>query len=374
MIKIEYPFKSKDLEAFHQLYIDMFDIATLNSDLAIFFTRHANLNQFTTWTARSILLLPVGELIDLSISLNEEMTNAQSDELKLIFNYDNENITPKHQPVIAQFFMENKSVDISTCYFCNVDHIYSFDNVDDYQNSEDFYRRATKKDLMAIKGIGPANADTIINGRNSNIALSALPLDINKKNNLKNLQFKTKKNHFTLDHMLGKARHPIAALSLYNFVPSCYSCNSKFKKGVELIASIADEFISPTSENYSFSGSVRFKIYFPLNSTLTFFDIKKPGDFVLNFEVDKGAEAYEEYIRALKLRPRYIFHKQEILKLIRRRKKYSVSQLKEIADVTHSSIDQVKKDIFGEELFDNEYRNSSLIKLKRDIAKDVGII
>ena len=55
------------------------------------------------------------------------------------------------------------------------------------------------------------------------------------KDNLKRFFVKSKHDHFTLDHVLNKADHTIAALSLHNFVPSCYACNCKFKGKVELI-------------------------------------------------------------------------------------------------------------------------------------------
>ncbi len=374
MLKINYPGSLSKLKDFHKIYIDSFDIDSLNDDLFDLFNNNANLQKFTSHTARSIFLLTIEKLIDLSDEINVVITQQQNDELKLIFNYDysDTKYRPKQQPIISKFFMETTSLDLSTCFFCNVDHIYAFDEVDDFQNSDDFYHRATKDELMKVKGIGSVAADKIIKARN-NTSIDSLPLSQQIISNLKELKFKARKNHFTLDHVLDKASHPIASLSLYNFVPSCYSCNSKFKGSFELIKHSGLEYLSPTSKNYVFSDLIRFKIYFPLNPTFTFLDIKNVDDFVLNFEIDSKGKAYEDYILAFKLRSRYIFHKREAINLIGKRKKYSQSQLKEIARIAKVSVDQIKKDIFGEELFDDNYSNASLVKLKRDIAKDIGI-
>ncbi|MCG2612770.1 hypothetical protein LZZ85_00705 [Terrimonas sp. NA20] len=374
MIKIEYPATKKERDSLHDSYIKSFDIKNLNLQLRTFFATKSNLSKFKSYTASSILLLPIGKLIKLSLDLNSAMTTAQVQKLKLIFNYDGEDTryTAKLQPTIADFFMNASALNISNCYFCNVDHIYSFSDVGDYQGAYDFYQRATLGELQKIKNIGKQAAIKIDGHRRAGGDLNNLPLSASQLQNLKSLDFISSKNHFTLDHMLDKATHPIAALSLYNFVPSCYSCNSKFKKKIELVKTVADEMISPTSAQYVFPSSVRFKIFFPLKPGSKYMNIKKLNDFVLSFEIDRNALVYEDYIAALKLRARYVFHKQEVLKLIDKRKRYSESQLKEIAKITGNAINQVRKDIFGEELFESSI-SGPLSKLKRDISKEIGI-
>jgi hypothetical protein len=103
-------------------------------------------------------------------------------------------------------------------------------------------------------------------------------------------------------------------------------------------------------------------------------DINGINDFVLDINISNNEADYDSYLNTFKIRPRYVFHKKEVLKLIKRRKSYSDSQLKEIADVTKSNIDQVKKDIFGEEIFNNSITSTPLTKLKRDIAREIGLI
>lgn len=375
MLKINYPNSSVDLNILHRNYVAAFDITSINADLADFFHFHPNLLKFAGHTARSILLLSIKELYDLSEEINAVIDPIQSKELKLILNYDYSDIKyrAKQQPNISKFFMENKVLNLSICFFCNVDHIYSFEDFDDYHNGYDFYQRASKKELMKIVGIGSAKADKIIQERNKNTSFNSLPLQSKVLNNLRELKVRDRKNHFTLDHVLDKATHPIASLSLYNFVPSCYSCNSKFKGSFELIKNSGLEYLSPTSKNYAFPDFIRFKLYFPLNPKFTFLDINDVNDFVLDFEIDSKGKAYEDYLTAFKLRARYIFHKREAIKLIKKRRKYSQSQLQEIARIAEVDVDQIKRDIFGEELFESSYDNTALVKLKRDIAKGIGI-
>ena len=79
------------------------------------------------------------------------------------------NYETKFQPIISKFF--EKYVEVHTCYYCNIDHINVFND---------------------FKG--------------------------------------ESKNGFTLDHFIDKGTYPYLALSLYNLVPSCYTCNSKIKR------------------------------------------------------------------------------------------------------------------------------------------------
>jgi hypothetical protein len=183
---------------------------------------------------------------------------------------------------------------------------------------------------------------------------------------------KESNNHFTLDHVLDKASYPVAALSLYNFVPCCYSCNSKFKQKKQFVTRNVE--LSPTSEYFSFSEKVTFGMQFPLSVNKTYNEIKKEEDFVLKFNIKGDKDEFENYIKVFKLRARYKFHKGEIVRLITKRKTYSDSQIREIAKLVNRSTAEVKKDLFGEELFLKIQSDKPLSKLKYDISKDLGII
>lgn len=70
---------------------------------------------------------------------------------------------------------------------------------------------------------------------------------------------------------------------------------------------------------------------------------------------------------------RYRFHKDEIFDLIQKKLNYSEERIKEIAALTKVSENQVRKDIFGEELFEELQKSKSFMKLKRDIARNLKI-
>ena len=93
----------------------------------------------------------------------------------------------------------------------------------------------------------------------------------------------------------------------------------------------------------------------------------------LDFEIDHAGKPYDRYLDVFGLRSRYVFHKREALSLISKRKRYSDSQIREIARLTRMPEQQVRKDIFGEEIFEQSANIKSLTKLKRDIAKQIGL-
>jgi hypothetical protein len=54
-------------------------------------------------------------------------------------------------------------------------------------------------------------------------------------------------------------------------------------------------------------------------------------------------------------------------------KKYPQSKIDEIAKSIGIPSEQIKKDIFGKELFDGNLEDKSMTKFKRDIAKNLGL-
>jgi hypothetical protein len=149
-------------------------------------------------------------------------------------------------------------------------------------------------------------------------------------------------------------------------VPSCYSCNSKFKGNDSL------GYLSPTSDNFSFSDDVKFKLYFHNKKDTS--TIQDKNDYILDFSYSKNQNEYEKYIDIFKLKGRYIFHKDEVINLLKKKERYSASQLDEISSIVKISSEQIKKDIFGKELFESNIQDMSMAKFKQDVAKDIGLI
>ena len=72
---------------------------------------------------------------------------AKLQRLKTIFNYDKASGKKRQPAAIARFFMDQTELNISTCFFCNVDYINSFNDVYDYPSVLDLVKRGSKADL-----------------------------------------------------------------------------------------------------------------------------------------------------------------------------------------------------------------------------------
>jgi len=213
------------------------------------------------------------------------------------------NYETKFQMPISKFF--EQYVDVHTCYFCNIEFINTF---------------------------------------------------MTKDENVK--------NGFTLDHYIDKGKYPYLALSLYNLIPSCYTCNSKVKR----VHSV--ETLSPASNNFDFDDKVKFKTFMQ-NKNL---QIEHKDDFSLLLKEDLS-DIYKQYIDVFELDGRYEYHKYKVIEMINKRKEYPNSRIKELALLTQKTEEEVKQDLFGEYLFeDNDLHKRPLSKLIKDISTELGII
>jgi len=227
---------------------------------------------------------------------------SQNNLIKQFFNYDKtQGKLSKLQPKIAHFFEEK--VEIDTCYFCNIEFINRF---------------------KASNG-----------------------------------KFK---NGFTLDHYIDKGKYPYLALSLYNLVPSCYTCNSKVKRVTEI------EALSPTSEHFDFDTKVKFRTFIA-NPNL---QINTEEDFNLLLK-EFYSEEYEAYIKGFMLDERYEYHKYKVIEMINKRKAYPDSRIKELAKLTQKTEEEVKQDLFGEYM-PNALHKRPLSKLIKDISVELGLV
>jgi len=213
------------------------------------------------------------------------------------------NYETKFQPIISKFF--EKNIEIHTCYYCNIDSVNVFND---------------------FKG--------------------------------------ESKNGFTLDHVLDKGSYPYLGLSLYNFVPSCYVCNSKLKRSQQI------DDISPTSNAFNFNEKVKFKTFMN-NENL---QIKIVEDFNVLLKED-FSDIYQKYIEVFELNGRYEYYKYRVIEMINKRKEYPDSRIKELAKLTEKTEEEVKQDLFGEYLFENDkLHKRPLSKLIKDISNELGIL
>ena len=233
--------------------------------------------------------------------------SSQNNIIKQLFNYDkakSKTITPKLsklQPKISKFIQDKVGVD--TCYFCNIEFINKFKNA--------------KGEI---------------------------------------------KNGFTLDHYIDKGKYPFLALSLYNLIPSCYTCNSKVKGSDEI------NNLSPSSSKFDFDKKVKFRTFME-NDNLQIVDER---DFRLLLK-ENFSDNYQEYIDGFLLNERYEYHKQKVIEMINKRKEYPDSRIKELAHLSQKTEEEVKQDLFGEYLSETLHKQP-LGKLIQDISKELDIL
>ena len=191
MIKIHY--KSNLADDYYALFSKL---KIQNDSFETYYNAHLK-SKLNNYNLRKILCGDFEKLVEIKQNIGSKYANDKN--IKEFFNYDkakSKTITPKIsklQPKIAKFFEDH--IEVHTCYFCNIEFINKF-----------------------------------------------------------NTSKKTK-NGFTLDHFIDKGTNPYLALSLYNLVPSCYTCNSK----VKTIHSISD--VAPTSQRFDFDEKVKFKTF-----------------------------------------------------------------------------------------------------------------
>lgn len=161
-----------------------------------------------------------------------------------------------------------------------------------------------------------------------------------------------KKAFFTLDHYFQKEKYPIFALSLYNLIPSCSSCNTNVKGTRDV-----EQYCNPYHPKYDFDGLSTFTLTSNNSARLSSSDPKCAN-----------------YIRDFYLNEVYEHHRQEIEELVQKRRIFTDPMITNFSKITGLPVSQVKMLVFGKVINRNELDVEPLSKLKIDIAKQLGII
>jgi hypothetical protein len=180
---------------------------------------------------------------------------------------------------------------------------------------------------------------------------------------------KNSRRQFDLDHIIPKSDYPIVALSLFNFVPSCKVCNSTIKGDKDLV-NIKNKLqaikLSPTSEKYDFENAVKIKaISIPHNELYSTFFEKDKEKFSISFETQDND--YKEEIKFFHLNDRYDYHKLLALRLLEKQERYPESNIKKISEQLKRDEQLVRDDIFNDRFVDDYHRTFS--KLYKDIME-----
>ena len=282
-----------------------------------------------------LMILPYTKLVEIydtyvALRLNKE--DKLHLALKELFSYTKEKggrFNALSDSIIEFFKNKNNNFDIHTCHYCDMTYINYFQ-----------YEEVAK------------------NGKRKEI-----------------------RTQFDLDHVLDKGRCPLVALSLYNLVPACPTCNGPHIKGKRVmdVTLKQRQKLSPTSNLYDFDNQVKIWLR-PKTERISNTDfLKHLDDYELDFDTLSDAD-YDKEIDFLYLRERYNYHKCEALRLVELKVKYTPSKITEMARIICNTgkgeqkeptpnanmiTEQIRRDIFGLE-FSNEHHRA-FQKLRKDI-------
>lgn len=374
MRKINYPTDPNLLDEFHKRYYGLFSIKTIG-DIDVQLAKAPAFNS-QILTFKKIATSNFEELCALKVHLKSFSDSKGKTTVKNKKKVTKNSFTKPFdykglQSSIAGFFMNEQQLGMKTCYYCGIDYINSFKDIADYQNANDFINRAPASELKIIDGLGNVMAAKILLLRGKKYITSFTEFTGSKKviNALNKFDSYNTHNHFTLDHILPQGDFKFLSLCLYNLVPSCYSCNAKFKKDINFLDDKSILEVSPTSGGYRLIDDLKFKILY--SGKLK--DIQNTSDFILTRDVRKNVDQVEKYLEIFKLDGRYAVHKDIILKMIETKINYPYWKIRLLSSEMRKSLKETKELIYGKEIFDAE-SNTPLNKLKRDIAKALKII
>lgn len=158
----------------------------------------------------------------------------------------------------------------------------------------------------------------------------------------------TKVRKFETEHVLDKGECPLVALSLYNFVPSCGTCNGPAVKGTKTIGDTESEIVklSPSAEGYDFDEKVKFEVKFVNPGTNDLNALSHPDDYLVDFDVKEVI--YQKTIDLFELKPRYNSAKEklELLFWHEKRKNNPDNIVQQFADLSKVSFAEMFEQMF----------------------------
>ena len=185
-----------------------------------------------------------------------------------------------------------------------------------------------------------------------------------------------KKTTADLDHFYPKSLYPFLALSLYNFIPSCQICNSRFKGNKDVCDSIY-----PYEEGFDELG-VKFKTSKEVISEILG---ERYSDFYIKIDYEnlknkEDGEKVKNSIENLGLDRVYKkSHNQYIQNLLYNIGKYPENYLENCIEMFESNVDKKKqleeyfKDIVKEPYRKRIENGEPLAKLTKDILEEFNI-
>ena len=172
---------------------------------------------------------------------------------------------------------------------------------------------------------------------------------------------------FETEHVLDKGKCPLVGMSLYNFVPSCRTCNGPAVKGTKTIGDTEAEIVrlSPTADGYDFTNKVKFAVKMLTPGVEDLKATSHVDDYEIDFNVSEAL--YQKSINLFELKSRYNHGKEklELLEWREIRRNNPDSRIQQLADLYMVSFGEMFEDMFKLELRKREHY--PMEKARRDV-------
>jgi hypothetical protein len=181
-----------------------------------------------------------------------------------------------------------------------------------------------------------------------------------------------------LDHFFPKSKHPILALSFYNLIPSCHTCNSNLKGKVDFDL---DDYFHPYISNFDKEG-VKFT-YKPLNPKAFFGDSRNIVIKLNRLNILRLHDQIEGNIKIFKLDEIYNEHVDIVAGLQLLYLKTNKKKIKDIFENVLVDSRGKKHSMSEKEIYELAIRNhfssedfakKPMSKFEKDIAEEIGLI
>ncbi|MDK2064571.1 hypothetical protein [Aliarcobacter butzleri] len=211
-----------------------------------------------------------------------------------------------------------------------------------------------------------------------NNALFVKDLDVKvcpycNRNYILNFQKERKENATAqLDHFFDKKKYPYLAISIYNLVPSCGTCNQRK-------STIEETIFYPYNE--SFNNNVKFSLKGIksrdelIKENLDFFDEKR---IELDYKILSDKDKVEKHIGVFNIKNLYNEHKDIVSELLQKRVIYSDDYLESLLDEYEGTLFKNREDLLrlitGGYIDDTDINKRPLSKLIKDISEELDLI
>jgi hypothetical protein len=167
----------------------------------------------------------------------------------------------------------------------------------------------------------------------------------------------------TLDHWFPKYNHPLLAVSFYNLVPSCPTCNSYIKgTNLESLDKVIHPYVDPLQ-----TSDFEFAYFF--ENSLSQYQI-----FIRNLSSLNNKAVYT--LNQMYMGTIYQAHEGDLNDLLTIQKNYSGSYIDSIKKLLGGKLttSEIYKIAFGTEHKEKDFYKRPLSKFKHDILRQMGLL